>query len=98
MLHIVRHSPFESPSLKHCLAAFLCDDVLLLIENGVFCALRGVESSELMTLLAGEEKVFVLMEDVLTRGISERLIDNLQHINFDGFVDLTIAHYPIMHW
>jgi tRNA 2-thiouridine synthesizing protein B len=98
MLHIVRQSPFESPSWKRCLGALLRDDVLLLIENGVFCGLQKTKSHNLPFALVREGRVFVLEEDAVARGIAKRLIDDIQRINFDAFVDLTITHYPIMQW
>lgn len=98
MLHIIYKSPSESQSFENCLAACAPQDVILLIENGVFCALLDSISGNQFVNLAKQKKVFLLAEHAIERGVLSRLIDNLQSIDFEGFVDLTVEHYPVLRW
>ncbi len=98
MLHIIRDSFSESASLKNCLAVYAPQDVLLLIENGVFCALSATESGNQLEDLANKQQVFVLTPHALERGVLDRLIDKIQLIDFSGFVDLVVEQYPVLQW
>ena len=98
MLHIIYKSPSESQSWENCLAAFSSQDVILFIENGVFCALLDSISGNQFINLAEQGKVFLLAQHAIERGVLYRLIDGLQSVDFDGFVNLTIEHYPILRW
>lgn len=98
MLHIIRHSFSESESLKNCLTVYKPHDVLLLIENGVFCALSGTASGDQLAQLASQQSIFVLTPHATERGVLDRLIDETQLIDFEGFVDLVVQQYPVMYW
>jgi tRNA 2-thiouridine synthesizing protein B len=98
MLHIVYQSPVDSQNLKDCLAVFSLEDVLLLIENGVFCALSGTALSEKLADLANSQRIFVLTPHAAERGVLNQLMHKIQLIDFEGFVDLVVEQYPILRW
>lgn len=96
MLHIIYQSPSESQALENCLAVCKSEDAILLIENGVFCALRdSVSGNQLLNCTA---KIFILAPHAAERDIRLRLINNIHLIDFEGFVDLTVEYYPILRW
>lgn len=98
MLHIVYQSPSESQALANCLAVCKAEDAILLIENGVFCALRDSTSGHQLTHCAAHKKIFVLAPHAVERGISLRLMNNIYLIDFGGFVDLTVEHHSVLRW
>lgn len=99
MLHVISQSPGFAPSLlKHCLAVCSAQDKILLIENGVFCALFGTNGVDQLTPWCEAKQVFLLLPHAVERGIVSRLLPNLVCIDFAGWVDLVAAHYPIMRW
>ena len=98
MLHIIHQSPSYSPSLKNCLATFDQQDQLLFIENGVFCVMLGTSSAKSLEALANLQKIFVLKPHAIERGVFSRLIPCIQWIEFDGFVDLTVACERVLRW
>jgi tRNA 2-thiouridine synthesizing protein B len=95
MLHLVNKSPYERNSLDTCVGYVRDGDSLLLIEDGVFAAMKGGKACE---KLAGLD-VAVLGEDLKARGISEeKLVDGVTVIDYAGFVDLTVAKDNVQSW
>jgi tRNA 2-thiouridine synthesizing protein B len=94
MLHILNKSPF---SLSSCLDAFALlnkGDVLLLIEDGVYNALIG----SAYLLKNSDISIFALQDDIIARGIQNKLLPEVKLIDYKDFVELTIQYYPINNW
>jgi sulfur relay protein TusB/DsrH len=99
MLHIIRHSPFETNCLESCLSAFSLEkDVLLLIENGVFNALANTEPGKKLAAFMKDRSIFVLAPHAKERGISHALIEQATKIGYENFVDLVVTDYPVCWW
>jgi tRNA 2-thiouridine synthesizing protein B len=98
MLHLIYQSPFNASSLNNCLTAFETQDSLLLIENGIFCALSGTLASERLIELTNQQKVFVLAPHAIERGVLSQLIQGTQLIDFNRFVDLTVECERVFRW
>lgn len=98
MLHIIQKSDFDSQSLNSCLNALSPQDALLLIENGIFSALSDTTSANALSNLAKDQKVFVLAPHAAERGVLERLMADIQLVNFEGFVDLVVQHDLVLRW
>jgi sulfur relay protein TusB/DsrH len=64
---------------------------LLLIQDGVFMADRGCPESDV--LVPFNIPIFALQKHVEERGISERLIDNTQLIDYPKLMDLLMEKY-----
>lgn len=94
MLHIVNKSPFGSTALRDCLRLCRSDDLLLLIEDGVYAA----SASHADELLAATPQVHVLREDVAARGLDGQIDSRITHIDYSGFVQLCCDHNPIQSW
>lgn len=99
MLHTVNKSPYEKNSLQSCLALSLDGSDILLIEDGVYGAIKG------STFAAGIEdalktrKVYVLGPDLKARGIAEsRLVDGVDVVDYRGFVELAASNDRVQAW
>ena len=97
MLHTVNKSSFERNSLQSCLNAIDDTSVILLIEDGVISAANNANSSMLADL-ATQGRVYALQGDVDARGISSKVADNIQLVDYAGFVDLVVEHGTAVSW
>jgi tRNA 2-thiouridine synthesizing protein B len=74
-------------------------DGILLIEDGVFGATIGAPcADELQSLITHGVKVFALSSDVKARALCDRIQPNIQLIDYDGFVKLSIEHRCVQSW
>jgi tRNA 2-thiouridine synthesizing protein B len=95
MLHLVNKSPYERNSLDTCVAYCREGDVVLLIEDGVYAAVKtGAASSRLEGL-----DVSVLGADLSARGIAEdKLLEGVKVVDYGDFVDLVEANERVQSW
>ncbi len=99
LLHTVNKSPFEKSSLSDCLRRAKSGSTVLLIEDGVYGALKGTSVSDELNNRSAEIKICVLGPDLAARGLSEKpLIDGLSLIDYDGFVDLVEECSSVQSW
>jgi tRNA 2-thiouridine synthesizing protein B len=95
MLHLVNKSPYDGCSLDTASSMVKGDDALLLIEDGVYAAVRNGKAA---ARLAGLN-VSVLGPDLAARGIGEdKLIDGVTIVDYDGFVDMVEANDKVQSW
>ncbi len=92
MLHLVCQSPARTRDLEDCLAVLAADDHLLLLQDAVIASTLPAWQP----LLAGlHERVHVLAEDLLARGLTPQV----GHvIDMPGFVDLVVEHGSPLRW
>ncbi len=99
MLHTVNKSPFERNALSACLDMAKKGASVLLIEDGVYAAMRGTRFEDRMTQALADVKLYVLGPDLKARGLAaERIIDGIQVVDYGGFVDLTTEHDTVQSW
>ena len=99
MLHTVNKSPFEGNGLKSCLAHASKGDTVLLIEDGVYAALKGTTVSGDMWRCRIDVKFCELGSDLAARGLDKgRLIDGIKVVDYGGFVDLVAGHDRMQAW
>jgi len=99
MLHMVNKSPFEKNSLDTCLRLVKENSALLLIEDGVYAALKGTANEEKMVTAAKKVKVYALGPDLRARGLDDgKIIDGIEVVDYSGFVDLTAEHDTVQSW
>jgi tRNA 2-thiouridine synthesizing protein B len=99
MLHTVNKSPFETNSLQSCLQHVSKGDAVLLIEDGVFGALKGTTASGDVWSRRVDVSFYVLAPDAAARGLTQdRLIDGIGMIDYGGFVDLVAKHKSSQAW
>ena len=87
ILHTVNKPPSHA-ALSDCLAVMASDDLMLLIEDGVYC-LHEVSS---------DSRVHVLTPDLEARGLWDRLPAELTTVDYAGFVGLCTRVDKIKTW
>ena len=98
LLHTVNKSPFDRSALSDCLRRVKPGSAILLIEDGVYGALDKTSASDQIKKNS-EVNFFVLAPDLAARGLSEKpLIEGLNLIDYDGFVDLVEECSSIQSW
>jgi tRNA 2-thiouridine synthesizing protein B len=95
MLHLVNKSPYDASSLDTASSIMKGDDALLLIEDGVYAAVKNGKAAARLEGL----KVSVLGPDLAARGIGEdKLIDGVTVVDYAGFVDMVEANDKVQSW
>ncbi len=99
ILHTINKSPFSHTILLSCLQICGKDDEILLLEDGVFCAIKGSPyMEELSATIQKGIKVYALVSDVKARGLQEKLCPNIHITDYNGFVQLSIKHQCTQSW
>ena len=99
MLHTVNKSPFERRTLDSCLRHMVKGAGVLLIEDGVYAALKDTMVTEKVKAALSEHKVYVLGPDIEARGLKqENLIEGLEVADYGGFVDLVTEYDKVQSW
>jgi tRNA 2-thiouridine synthesizing protein B len=95
MLHLVNKSPYDGSNLNTATSIMKNGDTLLLIEDGVYGAVKAGKAA---SLLEGHT-VSVLGPDLAARGIAEdKLADGINVIDYAGFVDMVEANDKVQSW
>ncbi len=98
MLHTVNKSPFERNSLQSCLAHAAPGSAVLLIEDGVYGALKGTSVSGLVQEAMAQVSVYAMAPDLDARGVANRVIDGIKLVDYAGFVDLVVEYPNTQSW
>jgi len=99
MLHLVNKSPFDRNALDSCLRLAEAGSSVLLIEDGVYAAMRKATSAEAISKRVGDLTFYVLGPDVSARGLDDTpLIDGIAVVDYGGFVDLVVEHEVAQSW
>lgn len=98
MLHTVNKSPSERNAFDACLHHATPGDAVLLIEDGVYAALRDSHFTPRLQEALQSLRVYALRPDVEARGIGNKLLEGVVLVDYGGFVDLTVEHSPVMAW
>ena len=99
MLHTVNKSPFERNSLESCLNHCTEGSAVLMIEDGVYGAIKGSSANDKITGAVEKCKLYVLGPDAAARGIKEdQVIDGVTIVDYSGFVDLVAEHDAVQSW
>jgi tRNA 2-thiouridine synthesizing protein B len=98
MLHIVNKSPTQTTALASCLRLAKDGQALLLTEDGILAATSALAASSGLATAAKRLKVYVLQPDVEARGMAGRLVNGVQAVGYDGFVDLVAEHNVNQTW
>jgi len=99
MLHTVNKSPTDRNALESCVRLAKKGASVLLIEDGVYGAIKGASKSSLVSNAMSDLSFYVLGPDLKARGISEsKLIDGIKVVDYNGFVDLVTEHDTTQSW
>ncbi len=97
MLHIINKSPLTNAALESCLRVAQSGDILL-IEDAVYAATLGNAFAEKIQAAMENFKVYVLQPDLEARGLADRLVAGISAVDYDGFVELTVANKNCQSW
>lgn len=72
---------------------------MLLFEDAVIGAIQNTKFSEKISRAMSDHSFFVLHPDIKARGLGDdRVINGINIIGYDGFVDLTTEHDTVQSW
>ncbi len=95
VLHTVNKSPFEKAAFESCLKHTGPGDAVLLIEDGVYAAVKGTAVADRIAGGNGAVSLYALGPDLAARGITESaVIETVKVVDYGGFVDL-ITEYDV---
>ncbi len=98
MLHTVNKSPTERNTLESCLKHLKKGSAVLLIEDGVYGALKGTSASKMVEQALKNHPIYALYPDIEARGMQDRVIDGIKLVDYSGFVDLVAEHPTVQAW
>lgn len=99
MLHTVNKSPTDRNSLESCIRLAKKGSAVLLIEDGIYGAIKGAAKSDAVSNAMSDLSFYVLGPDLKARGISEdKIIDGIKVVDYAGFVDLVAEHDTTQSW
>jgi len=98
LLHTVNKSPFERDAFKACLQHAKKGDSVLLIEDGIYAALKDTAVAAQIQQAMKNVTVYALTPDLEARGMKERVLDGVKLVDYAGFVDLTVQCKAVQAW
>ncbi len=93
MLHTVNKSPTERNAFDACVAHAKKGSAILLIEDGIYAALKGTAAAKKLQETMKTVPVYALEPDIEARGMKGRMVEGVKLVDYGGFVDL-VAEYP----
>jgi tRNA 2-thiouridine synthesizing protein B len=98
-LHTVNKSPFEKNSLEVAIRFSQPGSSILLLEDGVYGAMKGTAAEAMVKGAMADKKVYALESDLMARAIkSDRIIEGIEVVDYAGFVDLVEANDKVQAW
>lgn len=97
-LHIVSTSPLSDAALGQCLNYLGEQAAILLIQDAVVAATDGHPWREKLVQLDDSHPLFVLADDLVARGLKERVSAPFQMIDYDRFVNLCLEFDAVQSW
>ncbi|MBE9470837.1 MAG: sulfurtransferase complex subunit TusB [Chloroflexi bacterium] len=94
MLYTVNKSPLMFGNLKSVLRLAPGGEPILLYEDGVYAAAQGTASENLIQQALNQHPVYALQADLQARGLAS-LVDGIQVIDYEGFVELVEQHHVV---
>jgi tRNA 2-thiouridine synthesizing protein B len=98
LLHTMNKSPFERNAFDACLAHAKAGSSVLLLEDGIYAAVKGTPAAQKLGAAMKSVQVYVLAPDAEARGMSNRLLDGVRSVDYGGFVDLVTQHNAVESW
>lgn len=90
-LHTWNKARTSHPSFELCRTSMAPGDALLLLEDGVYSALEPAFAD-------GAPPCYALAADLAARGISAKIPDALNVIDYMDFVALCLQHDRVVNW
>lgn len=96
MLAILVDSPYSSNSLAQCLKYVAQGSDILLIQDAVYGV--GQKKCPYKKLIDAGLSLYVLLDDLVARGLSIDLPDGFKLVDMAGFVELTEKNQTQITW
>ena len=96
MLHIFTRSPFQSQAFNDAAAIISKNDSILLIQDAVIAA--TIENSPIFQFHDAGVKIYLLAEDIVARGLQDKLRLDVDVVDYKGFVGLTVGEDTQIKW
>lgn len=84
----------SSELLEACLHAASSGDCVLFIEDGVY---HGINHKALASI-PDDIEVFYLKEDLIARGLADRIVKRCQPASYRRFVELCTQYSKVVSW
>ena len=97
ILHTVNKSPLTHSGFTDCLNSCAQGSSIILIEDGVYAAVKQQETEHLLGLAPGV-KLYALEADIIARGLADQLLETVTITNDSGFVKLVTEHDTVVSW
>lgn len=97
ILHTVNKSALQNNSLDSCLRMAQPACGILLIEDGVYAATE-MQNNPLTEQVLSTHRVYALIPDLKARGLLERVIPNIELVDYEAFVALTEEFDTVQSW
>jgi len=98
MLHTVNKSPFDRNTFQTCVKFVGRGGAVLLIEDGVYAAVRGTSIESDVRQAMTQMSIYALVPDLEARGMQNRVMDGVRLVDYAGFVDLVVEHNAVQSW
>jgi tRNA 2-thiouridine synthesizing protein B len=99
LLHTVNKSPFDRNTLESAVKHAREGSAVLLIEDGIYGAIKGTAKSAVINNALAEISFYVMGPDLRARGIDEdHIIEGITVVDYDEFVDLVTEHQATQSW
>lgn len=98
ILHTVNKSPFDKNSLERAIGTAKDGSSVLLLEDGVYGAIKGAKSSAMVEEAMKTVKVYALSADVDARGVKSHVMDGIELVDYAKFVELAAEHSQVQSW
>jgi tRNA 2-thiouridine synthesizing protein B len=98
MLHTVNKSPFDRDTFQTCIKFARQGSAVLLIEDGVYAAVRDTSISKDVQAALKHVSIYALKPDLEARGMQDRVMDGVRLVDYAGFVDLVVEHSAVQSW
>jgi tRNA 2-thiouridine synthesizing protein B len=89
----VNKSPTERNAFDTCVTHAKKGSAILLIEDGIYAALKGTAAAKKLQETMKTVPVYALEPDIEARGMKGRIVEGVKLVDYGGFVDL-VAEYP----
>jgi len=83
--------------MQSCCDALASDDILLLIEDGVYNATSPLHA-DLQARIESGLKVYVRALDVVARGLETSILPGMILVADSEWLELCIQHQPLVSW
>lgn len=99
ILHTVNKSPTQHKAFWDCLAIANQGDKILLLEDGVYCALTSQPCTEAIEKAKKFNiEFYALQAHLETRGVEKHINTSINAIDYLDFVALCTQHTAIQSW